>query len=43
VCENLGSKQERIQSWLLEQDQVEVFAPPNIVILLRQSEPNNLD
>ncbi|PIG92987.1 precorrin-6y C5,15-methyltransferase (decarboxylating) subunit CbiE [Gloeocapsopsis sp. IPPAS B-1203] len=43
VCENLGSKQERVQSWSLEQVQLETFAPLNIVILLRQSELNNLD
>lgn len=43
VCENLGSKQQRVHCWALEQVQLEMFAPLNIVILLRQSKVNHLD
>lgn len=43
VCEDLGSKQERVQSWSLEQVQSAAFAPLNVVILLRQSDFNDLD
>ncbi|MUL37123.1 precorrin-6y C5,15-methyltransferase (decarboxylating) subunit CbiE [Gloeocapsopsis dulcis] len=43
VCENLGSQQERVQSWSLEQIHLEAFAPLNVVILLRQSHSKDVD
>ncbi|NET46244.1 precorrin-6y C5,15-methyltransferase (decarboxylating) subunit CbiE [Okeania sp. SIO2B3] len=37
VCENIGSEDERVQQWSIDEAQQEIFAPLNIVVLLRQS------
>ncbi|MGK7918524.1 MAG: precorrin-6y C5,15-methyltransferase (decarboxylating) subunit CbiE [Trichodesmium sp.] len=41
VCENVGSDDERVQEWSLEEVQQEIFAPLNLVVLLRQSRIDN--
>lgn len=38
ICENLGSKDERVSSYLPEQLSQQPFAPLNVVVLVRQSE-----
>ena len=37
VCENVGSEDERVQKWSIDAVQQEIFAPLNLVVLLRQS------
>jgi precorrin-6Y C5,15-methyltransferase (decarboxylating) len=37
ICENLGGKAERVQSWSIAEILEQTFAPLNVVILLRQS------
>ncbi len=37
VCENVGSQDERVQQWSIDKLQQEIFAPLNLVVLLRQS------
>ncbi|PPS44960.1 precorrin-6y C5,15-methyltransferase (decarboxylating) subunit CbiE [Chroococcidiopsis sp. TS-821] len=43
VCENLGSQQQRVQSWSLAQVASTTFAPLNVVVLLRQNHAQDLD
>lgn len=38
VCENIGSEDERVQQWSIDEEvQKEIFAPLNLVVLLRQT------
>ena len=37
VCENIGSEDERVQQWSIEEVEKEIFAPLNLVVLLRQT------
>ena len=41
VCENLGSEDERVQEWSIDEVQKEIFAPLNLVVLLRQARMGN--
>lgn len=41
VCENLGGSEERVQSLPLNDALHKTFAPLNVVVLLRKSEPDN--
>ena len=41
VCENLGGSEERVQSIPLKDVLHKTFAPLNVVVLLRKSEPDN--
>ncbi|NEP08889.1 MAG: precorrin-6y C5,15-methyltransferase (decarboxylating) subunit CbiE [Symploca sp. SIO2C1] len=41
VCENLGGTDEQVQCFPVEQVLQQTFAPLNIVVLLRQSEPTH--
>ncbi|NEP55839.1 MAG: precorrin-6y C5,15-methyltransferase (decarboxylating) subunit CbiE [Symploca sp. SIO2G7] len=41
VCENLGGTDEQVQCFPVEQILQQTFAPLNVVVLLRQSEPVN--
>ena len=41
VCENLGSEDERVQQWSIDEVQKEIFAPLNLVVLLRQARMGN--
>jgi len=41
VCENLGGTDEQVQCLPIEQILQQTFAPLNVVVLLRQSEPAN--
>ncbi|WP_293142579.1 precorrin-6y C5,15-methyltransferase (decarboxylating) subunit CbiE, partial [Okeania sp. SIO3I5] len=37
VCENIGSEDERVQQWSIEEVEKEIFAPLNLVVLLRKT------
>ncbi|MGD1807368.1 precorrin-6y C5,15-methyltransferase (decarboxylating) subunit CbiE [Dapis sp. BLCC M126] len=41
VCENVGSEDERVQKWSIDALRQEIFAPLNLVVLLRQSRISN--
>ncbi len=43
VCENLGDKTERVQCWAIAELLEQSFAPLNVVVLLRQSNLEQLD
>ena len=41
VCENVGAEDERVQQWSIDEVQKEIFAPLNLVVLLRQTRMAN--
>jgi precorrin-6Y C5,15-methyltransferase (decarboxylating) len=43
VCENLGDKTERVQSWSVAEMLEQTFAPLNVVVLLRSDSADQLD
>lgn len=43
ICENLGDKNERIESWSVENLREQTFSPLNVVVLIRKNQVHSLN